>query len=134
VASGITADLNLANPNAWTGAQTFGGSGYTPTTPGSLGAADVIDYALCSTNSYYRISAGANINLKGLQNGTPGRIVILQNVGAFTITIKSQAGAPTPATDQFDLPGGADVILGPKGIIKLIYDNTLGFWEEISTN
>jgi hypothetical protein len=132
VGANITADLNLANANSWTGAQTFGARNFTPVNS-ALGAGPTVnDLALGLANSYYRISSSANISLTGLQNGSAGRNIILQNVGSFSITLKSQIASV--AANQFDLPGGADIILAPKGSVSLIYDNTLGFWEVVSTN
>jgi hypothetical protein len=130
--TGSTLGIDLTHANSWTGTQTFGGTALTPTNS-ALGAGPVVaDYSLGAANSYYRISSSANVALNGLQNGATGRTVVLQNVGTFTITLKSGVGAP--ATDGFDLPGGNDIILGPKGAVSLIYDGTLNLWEVVSTN
>jgi hypothetical protein len=132
VGANITADLNLANANTWTGAQTLAAEAHTPMNS-ALGAGPMVnDFPLGAANSYYRISSAANINLTGLTNGFAGRTVVLQNVGANTITLKSQTGS-APA-NRFDLPGGADIILGAKAAITLIYDGTLNLWEVVSSN
>ncbi|MDP4219117.1 MAG: hypothetical protein Q8916_02460 [Bacteroidota bacterium] len=123
--------LNVANPNTWTGTQTLGGEALTPVTPASL-VANTNDYALSASNSYFRISSTGAINLTGITGGIAGRMITISNVGANTITLKSQQGSA--AANQFDLPAGADIIMGPKATVSLIYDGTLGFWEIVSTN
>lgn len=131
VGANITADLNLANPNTWTGTQTFGGVALTPITQAAL-VANTDNYALSGSISNFRISSSAPVNLTGIAGGVSGRVLRLQNVGANAITLKSQT--TSIATNQFDLPGGSDIILGPKGAVTLIYDSTLGFWEVVATN
>lgn len=126
-----TVNLNTANPNSWTGTQTFGAEALTPNTPAAI-TTNTNDYGLSASNSYFRISSTIAVNLTGITGGVSGRVLRLQNVGVNTITLKSQT--TSAATNQFDLPGGFDIILGPKGAITLIYDSTLGFWEVASTN
>lgn len=124
--------INLANPNTWTGTQTLGGESFTPNTSVSL-VGNTNDYALSSSVSYFRISSTGAVNLTGITAGAAGRKIFLQNVGANTITLKSLNGG-SAAANQFDLPGGADIILGAKGAITLIYDATLNLWEVVGTN
>lgn len=123
--------LNVSNPNTWTGTQTFGGVALTPITQAAL-VANTDNYALSGSISNFRISSSAPVNLTGITGGVSGRVLRLQNVGANAITLKSQT--TSVATNQFDLPGGADIILGPKAAVTFIYDGTLGFWEVVATN
>jgi hypothetical protein len=121
-----------------TPAWTYNGATITNTTitSGSLsGQQD--DYAIDASSTYFRLnnSSGSTINLTGLSNTgvVNGRNVTLVNVGADAIVIKHQSGGST-AGNKFDLPGAGDIILAPKGTATFIYDQTLGFWELVSTN
>lgn len=101
----------------WSGA-TFVRSALTPTqltantnnwAPTNFATATVIYF-----------SADAPHDLTGLAGGTPGRVVVLINVGAQTVTVKHGSGSSS-AANRFQLPGGADMAVGGDASIRLIY-------------
>ncbi|MBS1902106.1 MAG: hypothetical protein JSS75_00180 [Bacteroidetes bacterium] len=130
--TGSAIGLDLTHGNTWTGTQTFGAVASTPTTPSAFAAGNNNNVALSGSNSYFRVSGASGAVLTGISGGVDGRSITLLNVGANAITLKNQT--TSTVTNQFDLPGGSDIILGPKGAITFIYDGTLGFWEVTSTN
>lgn len=74
-------------------------------------------------NTTWRINSDAARNITGLASPSDGRVIVLHNVGSFTITLKNQdAGSLT--ANQFRLV--ADLPLGPGMSATLQYDNTAG--------
>jgi hypothetical protein len=137
VAGTLTADLNLGNANIWTGTQTFGGEAHTPVNQVVANPGPVSDQAISATNTYFRVSALGATSLDGIISGgapSAGRIITISNIGAFPITIINQSSSASAPANQFDLPGGANIILGTRGAITFIYDGTLLRWEVASTN
>lgn len=55
-----------------------------------------------STASTIRLSASAAVNITGLQGGTSGRILLVHNVGSFTITLENES-ALSNAANRFAL-------------------------------
>jgi len=128
-----TVSLDVTHGNTWTGAQTFGASGYTSTAPTVL-TTDVADWALSATNTYFNISSSTAVNVSGIAGGTDGRMIVLVNTGANAITLKSEdATDETTAANRFHFPGGAgnDMIVAADGTITLLYDGTNHRWRAI---
>jgi hypothetical protein len=101
----------------------------------SLSAAITNDLTISANASYFRISSSGNTDITGINSSgaADGRLVIIVNVGTNTITLKHQ-DAGSAAANRFDLPGGGDVILGPRGSATIIYDGSAGRWNLVSTN
>jgi hypothetical protein len=96
------------------------------------------NYPIDPGTSYIRLASSAGIiELSGLASAgvANGRVITISNIGAYAIVIKHQ-GASAPG-NQFDLPGGSDIILAHGGSATFIYDQSTqqsGFWELVSTN
>lgn len=91
--------------------------------------ANTNNYAPTSFSSAFtlRISSDAARDLTGIAAGTSGRIIILANVGSFTITLKNASGSSS-AGNKFNLPGAADFALTAGSTVMLRYDNTTTTW------
>lgn len=100
-------------------------------TPAAL-AADANDYnpAGLSAASRVRLSSSAAVAITGLAGGTDGRVVVLSNVGANTITLKS-ANAGSTAANRFQFT--ADVALAADAAIMLVYDATASRWRALGS-
>ena len=101
--------------------------------------ANASNYPIDPGTTYLRLasSAGGIIELSGLGSTgvANGRVITIANIGGYAIVIKHQ-GASAEG-NQFDLPGGSDIILAHGGSATFIYDRvtqTPGFWELVSTN
>jgi len=130
-----TADLglNLANPNAWTGTQAFGGVTMTPGAA-ALSTNPTNNYALGTANSVYYVTATGAVTLTGMTGGVNGRVVTLVNTGTDAV-ILSDEGATSAAVNQFHINAagtGDDIIMGPGSSVTLVY--TTSFWRVTSTN
>ena len=77
-----------------------------------------------------RASASAAYNLTGLTGGTDGRIIILKNVGSYTITLVNES-ASSSAANRFTLLN--DIAMVPNKGVFLQYDNVTSRWREISS-
>jgi len=86
---------------------------YLPDTTQSLGAAFTIAY----NKTYTKIDSAGDVTssaVTAIAAGTrEGQIILLDNRGAFNITLKNAAGT--------ELPGGIDYTVGPKGTIEFIW-------------
>jgi hypothetical protein len=95
------------------------------------------NYTVDASSNYIRLSntSGGAIDITGINSAgvIDGRAITLVNTSANTIVIKNQ-DASSSASNQFDLPGGADILIAQKGAVTLIYDAALHFWELVSTN
>jgi hypothetical protein len=103
---------------------------------GSLaGNTDNLNITL-SPATLYRLqnSTAGPIDLTGVNSAgsADGRVIILVNVSANPIVIKHQTSSL--AANQFDLPGGGDILLGFRGVATFTYDTSVGFWRLVSTN
>lgn len=92
--------------------------------------ADQNDYnpATLATVARLRLDASAAWNITGLQGGSDGRIIIIDNIGAFNITLKnSDAGSSTSNRFLFT----ADLVLAPNESVTLVYDGTSTKWRAV---
>jgi filamentous hemagglutinin len=142
-----TVNLNLANANTWTGAQTFGEAALTSTTVTTPFATNpTADWAIGTVNSFFKISTTvAGDTLSGIANGVDGRVIILLNNGSTNnITIVNEDGNDGTAANRIHLAaggtssgagtgGGLTLILAPDGFVTLIYDATINRWRVLST-
>ncbi|HWF44182.1 MAG TPA: hypothetical protein VG537_06040 [Candidatus Kapabacteria bacterium] len=134
VSGGTSGTWNYATPTQLG----LGGATITfgTTTPSSL-SGNANNFTLDANSSYYRLdnSTGNPLDLTGLDNtGIPnGRMLTLVNTGTDPIVIKNHS-SQSLGGNQFDLPGGADIILSQRGMATFIYDETSGYWELVSTN
>jgi hypothetical protein len=134
-ASGKTdgADATIVQPSDWNDDHVINelvlGADITPTAlagntdnwaPTSLAGAAVI-----------RVSASAAINLTGLTGGADGRIVFLENVNSFAITLKHDV--TSTAANRFYCPGQIDDTLLPGSTKQLIYDGTASRWRVVAS-
>ena len=108
----------------------------TTNTPASI-VISQNDYTVDASSTYIRLSniSGGSLDITGINSTgvANGRVVTLVNTSTNPIVLRNQNGASAPA-DQFDLPGGADILLAQRGTATFIYDATLQFWELVSTN
>lgn len=79
-----------------------------------------------STASVIRISSDAARNITGLSAGSDGDIKIVENIGAFSITLKDESASST-AANRFALT--ADQILSVDSVVILKYDGTSSRWR-----
>jgi hypothetical protein len=125
--------LNLANPNTWTGRQTLGAIAATASSPTTL-AANTNDWALSTSNSYFKITSSTDVNVTGIASGVDGRVIVLANTGSNNIIFQSENAGSTTAADRFHFPGGSDIIVAPDGTLTLIYDSGISRWRFVNAN
>lgn len=75
-----------------------------------------------------RLDSDAAWDMTGLAGGSAGRIKVIRNIGAFTLTFKNEDASST-AANRFDF--GADFALETKKTMLLIYDPTSARWGMI---
>jgi hypothetical protein len=104
-------------------------------TPAAL-TANTNNYSISSSQTYIRLSSTAAgvIDLTGISASgvSAGRNVTIVNISSNPIRLKHRGASNSG--NQFDLPGGEDVILGQRGSATFIYDSTAGYWEFITSN
>lgn len=113
----------LTGLTALNGAVKLGGA----VTPAAL-AADAGDYAPAglATAARVRVSGSAARLIHGLAAGVDGQVLVVENVGAFDITLKAQSTTAT-AANRFALV--SDVVLAKQGgAATLVYDAPLARW------
>lgn len=83
-----------------------------------------------ATSAIVRINSdAAGRQITGLAGGTEGRFIMVTNVGAFDIVLKDE-NAGSSASNRFGF--GADVTIGPKKMVVLVYDFTSSRWRAVS--
>lgn len=83
------------------------------------------------TANVVRIDSDAARNITGISaSQAEGRVLILQNDGAFTITLPDEDAGST-AANRFDLAGATDFELQAGAACLLIYDGTASRWRII---
>jgi hypothetical protein len=102
---------------------------------GTLSPAQIVanqdDYnpAGLATANVLRISSDAARNITGLQGGAAGRLLTVENIGNFPITLKHEV--TSTAANRFAL-GGNDIIVPAASLILLMYDAVLARWKAAS--
>lgn len=79
----------------------------------------------------FRLSTDADRSITGLAGGSPGRFVLLQNIGAAPISLENEDAAST-AANRFQL-GNSDIFMLPGEAILLRYDGTSQRWRSVSS-
>jgi hypothetical protein len=82
-----------------------------------------------STASTLRLTASAPADVTGLAGGADGRILVLHNIGASTITLKDESASST-AANRFALT--TDLSFLQDMMVFLQYDNTSQRWRCVS--
>lgn len=82
-----------------------------------------------STADIIRMSSSAAYNLTGIVAPAADRLVILDNIGTFTITLKHDT--TSTAANRFLCPGDADLALAADTNVWLQYDFTSSRWRII---
>lgn len=101
-----------------------------PLTPTSL-SADQNDYSPTglSGDTVLRLQGTAARSITGMAGGTDGRVLIIENVGSYNLTLVSQSASST-AANRFIFP--ADIVVIPNSYIILKYDATSSRWRCIA--
>lgn len=81
--------------------------------------------------STLRLSSTGAVNITGLQGGTEGRIIVIQNVGSNNITLVNLSGSSTASNRFYFLDN--DIVLREAASVTLRYDGTDNVWRTIST-
>lgn len=79
-----------------------------------------------STASTIRLDSDAARDITGLAGGSDGRIIVVHNIGGFTITIKNSSSSST-STNRFLLT--ADLAIAPNTSVIFQYDSTTTNWR-----
>jgi hypothetical protein len=105
--------------------------------PAALNSTPVNDYVVDGSSTYIRLNntSGRSINLMGLSSAgvANGRVITLVNTSTIAIIIKHR-NSGSERVNQFDLPGGADILLGQSGAVTFVYDAMRHYWELLSSN
>lgn len=102
-------------------------------TPAAL-AANTNNYAPAGldVSSVVRLSSAiGGVNLTGITGGTDGRLLMLQNVGANTVTITHEDALST-AANRFSLRGAASMVLTASKSVTIQYDGTAARWRMLA--
>lgn len=99
-------------------------------TPSTIGSnQDNYEPAGLSTAYVARLAASTpGFSLTGMATGSAGRLLTIENVGSFPITLKDDADTTSTAANRFALPGG-DVVVRAGGSVSLWYDGTSSRWR-----
>ena len=81
-----------------------------------------------ATAATFRLDSAAAYNITGIDGGADGRLLTLQNIGSYAITLTSEDSS-SDAENRFDLP--ADLPLEPKAVAVLLYDATSARWRVV---
>lgn len=76
----------------------------------------------------YRLSTDATRTITGFTGGTDGRVIEIRNVGSNDITFANNSGSSSSG-NKILTGTGSDITITPNQMIRLIYDNTSGFWQ-----
>jgi len=85
--------------------------------------------------SFVRISGpAAAFTITGIANGVNGKMVILYNSTAQSMTISHNDNNSTTAGNRIYCKGGGNLVVGQYGVVTLIYNATDSRWIVVSTN
>ena len=98
----------------------------TATTP-TIWAASQNNFAVGNT-CLANVSASTPVNLTGMVPQVANQILILVNVGSFTITIKHESASST-TTNRFFMTGGVDIVLPSNAVRSFVYTAQTGRWR-----
>ena len=124
----------VSGPTGSTGPTGVAGAGSAPvtSTPTTL-SAGANDYALPSAD-IVRLAASAAVTLTGLSasNASSYPIVLIENVGSYTITLSNNS-ASSAAANRIVFSTGTDQSLAANDSITLVYDSTSTVWRSVGT-
>jgi len=113
VASGLTASDNFSLAGQITPAQiTANQNNYNP--------------ASLATASTLRLSSNAARTITGLVGGVTGRLIVLMNVGSFSILLSNEDALST-ASNRFTLGSTTTLVSG--AVLTIVYDGTTSRWR-----
>ncbi len=105
----------------------------------SLGAAITPTQIAANTNNYaptsglaasvWRLSSDAARDITGIDNGSTGRVLVLPNVGSYTITLKD-ASSSSSAENRFSF--GTDIYIPSGQSVAIYYDADSARWRLLS--
>jgi len=78
--------------------------------------------------SRLRLSSDASRTLTGLAGGVDGRMVMLNNVGAFSIVL-SHASVSSTDVNRFLCPNNTSVTVRQNGSVRIVYDGISQRWR-----
>lgn len=99
---------------------------------------DQNDYAPTNfaDNTILHIDTDADRTITGLAGGTDGRVIVVENIGSFNLTL-AHANTSSSAANRFLCPANTAFVVPKNGSVELIYDATaaagVGRWRVIST-
>lgn len=99
---------------------------YSATSPAQI-TANQNDYNP-GTGGYFRLDLDAARSITGFAGPIDGRVIIISNVSAFTLTIQNQ-NAGSSANNRVITGTGADLAVLTNQTVKLIYDATTLRWR-----
>ncbi len=82
-----------------------------------------------ATATTLRLSTDAARNVTGLAAGSSGRLLLLENIGSFNVTLVNASSSST-AANRFAF--ATDATLAPGESLWLIYDATTARWRSVS--
>ncbi len=145
--AGITANANdiavsLGDAFTWTGNHIFQEAitatdeifftgVITPTELGSGSSTDNYAPAGFATANILRLSAAGTASLTGLAGGADGRVILLLNIGSFTINLLDENASST-AANRFRTTGSGQS-LNENACMMIIYDGTSSRWRTFDT-
>jgi hypothetical protein len=77
------------------------------------------------------MDADANRTITGITGGASGRVLVLLNTSAFTITL-SHNDANSSAANRFRAPGSANYAIQSNGAAMVVYDSNGPRWQIVS--
>lgn len=90
--------------------------------------ANTDNLTLGSTTGGFRFNPSGAFNLTGINGGSDGRVLFLQNESAAN-TLTLVHDATSTAANRFLCPGGVNFALGPTEGVFAIYDSTNTRWR-----
>lgn len=83
-----------------------------------------------STATTIRLSTDASRDLTGILAGTDGRLLLLQNIGAFPLVLKHDV--TSTSANRILCPNSVDLTLNQNASVWLSYDATSSRWRVVS--
>jgi hypothetical protein len=104
----------------------------TSTTNTSSG--DITSVQLNSTYTNVKLNPSAISVVHGINGGTEGKIVILQNISGYNINIANNSSTETSASKRIYTGAGEAITLRSNASITLMYDNVNSVWRVLGLN
>jgi hypothetical protein len=113
-----------------------------PLSPSVLTGNIISPPALAAANANYapanfagakilRLTATAASTISGIAGGAVGRVIYVQNISAFSITLQ-HANAGSTAANRFSLANNANIIIRANGGVTIWYDATSSVWRAVT--